>query len=149
MFAGRASSWNLRDRHMAETIGALADILRRRGVERRSVVGEHNTHLGAARATQMGRGGELNVGQLMRERYGPDVVNIGFTTSSGTVTAASDWDGPAERKRVRPAIEGSYEGLFHESGVANFLFPLRGNARAASLGVAHVDHAMRVIYDPR
>src|SRR5258708_17719354 len=143
MFAGRASSWNLRDRHMAETIGALADHLRRQGVEPRVVVWEHNSHLGDARATQMGRGGELNVGQLMRERYGADVVNIGFTTSSGTVTAASDWDGPAERNRGRPAIEGSYEGLFHESGVANFPLPplrtspapsLRGWKRARALG---------------
>jgi erythromycin esterase-like protein len=149
MFAGRASSWNLRDRHMAETIGALADHLRRQGVEPRIVVWEHNSHLGDARATQMGRGGELNVGQLMRERYGSDVVNIGFTTSSGTVTAASDWDGPAERKRVRPAIEGSYEGLFHESGVANFLLPFRGNARAASLEDEKLERAIGVIYLPQ
>src|SRR5712692_7308438 len=97
----------------------------------------------------MGKHGELNVGQLVREHYGDDARLIGFTTHTGTVTAASDWDGPAERKRVRPAMEGSYEGLFHESGVANFLLPLRGNTRAASLEDEKLERAIGVIYLPQ
>jgi erythromycin esterase-like protein len=86
----------------------------------------HNSHLGDARATEMGERGELNVGQLVRQRRGKAAVLVGFTTNSGTVTAASNWDGPAERKRVRPAVGGSYESLFHETGIPGFLLDLRG-----------------------
>src|SRR5258708_2903578 len=89
------------------------------------VVWAHNSHLGDARATEMGRHGELNVGQLVRQRHGENSALLGFTTFAGTVTAASDWDGPAERKRVRPALSGSYEGFFHDTGINNFLLTLR------------------------
>src|SRR5205085_2831113 len=110
MFSGRVSSWNLRDQHMAGTIEKIADHLRARGRAGKVVVWEHNSHLGDARATEMGRGGELNVGQLIRERYGEnDTRLIGFTTYTGSVTAASEWDAPAERKRVNEALPGSYE----------------------------------------
>src|SRR5207248_5512593 len=108
-----ASSWNLRDRHMAETINALVLHLGGQGTPANIVVWAHNSHLGDARATEMGQRGELNVGQLMREKYGRDAILIGFTTFHGTVTAASDWGGPVERKRVRPALAGSYEAMFH------------------------------------
>src|SRR5205085_6491328 len=119
MFSGRVSSWNLRDQHMAGTIEKIADHLHARGRAGKIVVWEHNSHLGDARATEMGRGGELNVGQLVRERYGDDVRNIGFTTYEGSVTAADDWDGPAQRKKVRPGLRGSYEALFHDAGIRN------------------------------
>jgi erythromycin esterase-like protein len=92
----------------------------------------------------MGQSGEINVGQLMRERHGDDVRNIGFTTYTGTVTAASDWDGPAERKTVRPALPGSYEELFHRTGVPNFwLKPGR------ELTEARLERAIGVIYLPQ
>lgn len=146
MFGGRSSSWNLRDQHMAETIHALAEHLRRQGVEPRVVVWEHNSHLGDARATEMGKRGELNVGQLVRQRYGDDVRNVGFTTYTGTVTAADDWDGPAERKNVRPGLRGSYEALFHDAGMQNFLLPLRGNSSAKVLEEARLERAIGVIY---
>src|SRR3989475_6992491 len=129
MFSGRVSSWNLRDQHMAETLTALANHIPNAKI----VLWEHNSHLGDARATEMGRQGELNVGQLVRERYGDDARLIGFTTHSGTVTAASEWDGPAERKNVRPAIRESYELLFHEWQRGDFYLPLRGNEAAAPL----------------
>jgi erythromycin esterase-like protein len=112
MFHGR-ESWNLRDTHMAETLDALAAHLSRQGPPAKIVVWAHNSHLGDARATEMGQHGELNLGQLVRQRYGRDAFNIGFSTYTGTVTAASDWDAPAERKRVRPALPNSYEALFH------------------------------------
>jgi erythromycin esterase-like protein len=150
MFAGRISSWNLRDQHMAETLTTLADHLRRR-VRRdpKIVVWEHNSHLGDARATEMGRRGELNVGQLVRERYGDDARLIGFTTHSGTVTAASGWDGPAERKQVRPALDGSYELLFHQMRPENFYLPLRDNSAAAALEDPRLERAIGVIYLPQ
>ncbi|HEV8369517.1 MAG TPA: erythromycin esterase family protein [Pyrinomonadaceae bacterium] len=150
MFRGRVESWNLRDRHMAETLDALVTYLDTQGHPAKVAVWEHNSHLGDARATYMADYGELNVGQLVRERYGPDSVLIGFTTYTGTVTAASDWDGPAERKRVRPALENSYEASFHDVDKPNFLLPLR-DAGPASIAVRDpsLERAIGVIYLPR
>jgi len=150
MFSGRISSWNLRDQHMAETLTTLAEHLRRRARrDAKIVVWEHNSHLGDARATEMGRQGELNVGQLVRERYGDDCRLIGFTTHTGTVTAASEWDGLAERKKVRPAMEGSYELLFHQWNEESFYLPLRENAAAAPLEDPRLERAIGVIYLPQ
>ncbi|CAN5438373.1 hypothetical protein BH20ACI3_BH20ACI3_19160 [soil metagenome] len=112
MFRQSVPSWNLRDRHMTETLDSLVAYLERQGQPAKLVVWEHNSHLGDARATEMGERGELNVGQLVRERHGSSAVLIGFSTHTGTVTAASDWDAPAERKRVRPALKDSYEARF-------------------------------------
>jgi erythromycin esterase-like protein len=97
----------------------------------------------------MGRHGELNVGQLVRQRHGENSALLGFTTFAGTVTAASDWDGPAERKRVRPALSGSYEGFFHDTGIANFLLTLRGvDALSDVLSQELLERAIGVIYLP-
>jgi erythromycin esterase-like protein len=149
MFHGRVSSWNLRDRHMAETLEALLAYLSRQGQEAKVVVWAHNSHLGDARATEMGERGELNVGQLVRQRYGQTAVLVGFTTYSGTLTAASAWDGPAERKRVRPALAQSYEALFHEVDMPRFLLDLcRDGTTAAALRTARLERAIGVIYRP-
>ena len=149
MFRGRVSSWNLRDRHMAETLDALVEHLGRQGQQPKVAVWEHNSHLGDARATYMGEAGEWNVGQLVRERYGPEAVLVGFTTYAGTVTAASDWDGPAERKRVRPALPGSYEALFHEAGAPAFFLNLRDDARLSdALRGPRLERAIGVVYLP-
>jgi erythromycin esterase-like protein len=150
MFRGRVESWNLRDRHMAETLDALVDHLNSQGQTAKVAVWEHNSHLGDARATYMADYGELNVGQLVRERYGQDAVLVGFTTYTGTVTAASEWDGPAERKRVRPALENSYEAAFHEAGTPNVLLPLRDDASASiALRDPRLERAIGVIYLPQ
>jgi erythromycin esterase-like protein len=149
MFHGRVSSWNLRDRHMAETLEALMAHLDRSPGGPKIVVWAHNSHLGDARATDMGRRGELNVGQLVREKHGRDSVLIGFTTHHGTVTAASDWGGAAERKRVRPGLPGSFEALFHEVDTPRFLLPLRrGGCAAADLQEPRLERAIGVIYRP-
>jgi erythromycin esterase-like protein len=149
MFRGRVSSWNLRDRHMVETLDALATHFNSLKPRAKLVVWAHNSHLGDARATEMGERGEWNVGQLVRERYGGASILIGFSTHSGTVTAASDWGGPAERKRVRPALAGSYEALFHDVNHERFLLPLRaGDKAAASLRTPHLERAIGVIYRP-
>jgi erythromycin esterase-like protein len=113
------------------------------------VVWAHNSHLGDARATEMGRRGEVNVGQLVRERYGRDVFSIGFSTYDGTVTAASDWDAPAERKRVRPGLAGSYERTFHESGLGRFFVDLGEREVATALRGALLQRAIGVIYRPQ
>ena len=149
MFLEEVSSWNLRDRHMAETLAALVRHLERQGGRAKVAVWAHNSHLGDARATDMGRRGELNLGQLVRERHGQDAVLVGFTTHRGTVTAASDWGSPAERKRVRPALADSYEALFHAARPAPFLLTWRdGDAVATALREPRLERAIGVIYRP-
>jgi erythromycin esterase-like protein len=149
MFHGRVESWNVRDTHMAETLAELLAHLGRRGQPPKVVVWAHNSHLGDARATELGDIGELNLGQLVRERHGPASRLIGFTTYSGTVIAASDWGGPAEVKRVRPALPGSYEDLFHETGVSRFFLPLTSEGQAREvLSKRRLERAIGVIYRP-
>lgn len=150
MFRGRVSSWNLRDRHMAATLDELVAFLRRTYGHAKVVVWEHNSHLGDARATEMGDHGELNVGQLVRERHGPHAVLVGFTTHTGTVTAADDWGEPARRKRVRPSLDGSYERLFHETGLDRFILPLRDADPELldELRRPRLERAIGVIYRP-
>ena len=149
MFRGRTESWNLRDRHMADTIEELLRFLEQPWAPAKIVVWAHNSHLGDARATELGEYGELNVGQLVRERHGADSVSVGFTTYSGTVTAAADWDAPAERKTVRPALPNSYERLFHETGTPRFLLAIRDDkALADALTSPRLERAIGVVYKP-
>jgi erythromycin esterase-like protein/predicted phosphoribosyltransferase len=150
MFLGRADSWNLRDQHMTQTVKDLIAFLERRRPGARLVLWAHNSHLGDARATDMGSSGELNVGQLVRQHFGSDAVNIGFTTHTGTVTAASEWDGPPERKHVRPSVPGSYERLLHDTGLRRCLLPLaRDGALSTALAGPHLTRAIGVLYVPR
>jgi erythromycin esterase-like protein len=149
MFRGRISSWNLRDSHMAETLEALMAHFDRGGPPGKVVVWEHNSHIGDARATAMGDSGEWNVGQLTREQFGDEAFLLGFTTYTGTVTAASDWDAPAERKRVRPGMAGSWESLFHQLGHSAFLLPIRGlDPMPDAMYDSRLERAIGVIYRP-
>jgi erythromycin esterase-like protein len=149
MFRARVSSWNLRDCHMADTLDALLRHFQGRGIAPKIVVWAHNSHLGDASATQMGEDGEWNVGQLVRERHGDDARLIGFSTYTGTVTAASEWDAPAERKQVRPGMEGSWERLLHQAEIPNFFLPLRGfTAGESTLHQPRLERAIGVIYKP-
>ena len=149
MFGGRADSWNLRDRHMAETLGDLMTFLGRGGKSPRLVVWAHNSHVGDARATEVWEHGELNIGQLARQRFGARAWNVGFTTHAGTVTAARDWGGVPERRRVRPSLTGSYEHLFHAAGIQRFILPLRTDPDlAAALTQPRLERAIGVLYRP-
>ena len=150
MFSGRVSSWNLRDQHMAGTLDALAGHLsRQRGRPAKIVVWAHNSHVGDARATELGSQGELDVGQLVRERHPGNCRLLGFTTYTGTVTAASDWGGPAERKWVRPALPDSVEELFHDAGEKGFMLSFGHAPQAAqALRSARAERAIGVIYRP-
>jgi erythromycin esterase-like protein len=148
MFRGRDQSWNLRDKHMTETLEALTLHFKGAGGGR-IVVWAHNSHLGDASATEMSARGEWNVGQLMRERFGAEVFNIGFSTSHGTVTAAQDWGDPAQRRWVRNALPESYEHLFHRVDVPNFWLDLRApSARQSILKERRLQRAIGVIYRP-
>jgi len=149
MYRGRPSTWNLRDTHMVDTLDNLFQHLEQQGERPKAIVWAHNSHLGDARATQMGERGELNVGQLVRERHGREAVLVGFTTYTGTVTAASDWGGSAERKRVRPGMDDSYELMFHDVGIPQFLLVIRRNGDLVEeLKPAHLERAIGVIYRP-
>jgi erythromycin esterase-like protein len=141
MFGKRVNSWNVRDRHMMETLQALLD---HAGPHSRAVVWAHNSHLGDARATEMSARGELNLGQLVRERFGEQAWLVGFTTHTGSVTAARDWGEPAERRRVRPSLEGSWERLFHDTGQQRFLLVLRQEPLEGD----RLERAIGVIYRP-
>lgn len=152
MFYGRIPSWNLRDRHMAETLTALVDHLGQGNGSARVAVWAHNSHVGDARATAMAAEGELNLGQLVRERYERDAMLVGLTTYTGTVTAARDWDEPAEQRHVRPALSGSYEALFHQAGQGrdpDFWLRLRdAGAELDPLRQSRLQRAIGVIYRP-
>ncbi|MDH3655262.1 MAG: protein-L-isoaspartate(D-aspartate) O-methyltransferase [Myxococcales bacterium] len=149
MYYGGPASWNLRDQHMFDTLGRLLEF---RGSDAKAVVWAHNSHVGDARATEMGAArGEHNVGQLCRERFGDAVFSIGFGTHTGTVAAATDWDGPMEIKKVRPSHPSSYERLCHDSSVPAFLLSLRYPSRDAvreELASPRLERAIGVIYRP-
>ncbi|HVE93064.1 MAG TPA: erythromycin esterase family protein [Actinomycetota bacterium] len=147
MFRGGAESWNLRDTHMADTLTDLMDHL---GSGSRVVVWAHNSHVGDARATEGSALGELSLGQLARDRFGHEVFIVGFTTYTGTVSAASAWGGPVETKVVSPALHGSYEELLHETGRGDFWLMLRDDGPAAvALDPPRLERAIGVIYMPQ
>jgi len=151
MFSGRVSSWNLRDKHMAQTLEALLNHLDRHGDGQpaRIVVWAHNSHVGDATATEVWADGQLTLGQLARQHYHGDARLIGLSTYTGTVTAASEWGGIAERKVVRPALPGSVEDLFHQSGKNAFLVSSRINQKAAEpMSAVRLGRAIGVIYQP-
>jgi protein-L-isoaspartate(D-aspartate) O-methyltransferase len=150
MYEGAAESWNLRDTHMFET---LCQLLEAKGPDSKAIVWAHNSHIGNAAHTEMGEvREELNIGQLVKERFGEKARLIGFGTHEGTVAAADDWDEPMQVKAVRPSLEGSYERMSHDAGVPRFLLDLRhGILRPAleeALLVPRLERFIGVIYRP-
>ena len=150
MYEGTASSWNLRDQHMADTVEALASHLGTPNQPAKIVIWAHNSHVGDARSTAMGESGEWTLGQLMRERIKEQAVLIGFTTYQGEVMAASAWGEEGKVERVRPALPGSFAALFHETGIGNFLLPLRGESQLIlAMGEPRLERAIGVVYLPQ
>jgi erythromycin esterase-like protein len=150
MFRGRPNSWNVRDTHMADTIDELAGFLTRtHGRPARIIVWAHNSHIGDAAATNASARGEINIGQLVRQRHEGETLLIGFSTYTGSVTAASDWDEPEENKRVREALPGSVEALFHRIEVKDFMLNLRDNPSVRKLlEKPRLERFIGVIYRP-
>jgi erythromycin esterase-like protein len=150
MFKGHVRSWNLRDHHMAETVSVLENHLEKRFSQpAKIIIWAHNSHVGDARATEMSMRGEYNIGQLIRERHEMETYLIGFSTYDGTVTAASNWDAPAETKMVVPGLIGSYEDLFHQVKYSQFLLDLRNNEKVNHyLHIPRLYRAIGVIYRP-
>jgi erythromycin esterase-like protein len=148
MFGPRASSWNLRDTHMVQTLLALHRHLRSQERRGRIVVWAHNSHLGDARATEMSLAGEHNVGQLMREVAGmTHTLLVGFTTYTGTVTAAHEWGGEPERRNILRALPDSCEGLFYRTRLDRFYLPLLEES-AEALQEPMLERAIGVLYRP-
>lgn len=149
MFGPRVTSWNLRDEHMADTLDALAAHLGKADRPARVVVWAHNSHVGDARATELGADGQLSLGQLVRERHPDDCRIIGLTTSHGTVTAADRWDGPARYKQVRTALPCSSEELLHDTGISEFVLRTDQPGDVADvLRAPRLERAIGVIYQP-
>jgi protein-L-isoaspartate(D-aspartate) O-methyltransferase len=147
MYYGSRASWNLRDTYMFETLQTLREHY---WPENKVVVWAHNSHVGDASATEMASRGEFNIGSLCRKAFGKDMYSIGFGTDSGTVAAASDWDGPMEVKALRPAMDRSYERLFHETTLPGFSLGLRNAADPLrdELLRPRLERAVGVIYRP-
>ena len=148
MYYGSRASWNLRDTHMFETLKSL---LKFHGTKAKAVIWAHNSHIGDASATEMGRRGEHNIGQLCRRHFGDASYHIGFGTNDGTVAAASSWDGPMQVMNVRPAHPQSYERLFHLTNTPGLILPLRTRAPdelREKLMKPLLERAIGVIYRP-
>lgn len=149
MYHGGSESWNLRDTHMFETLRSL---LEARGPRARAVVWAHNSHIGDAGATDMGRErGELNIGQLCRRHFGAEAALIGFGTHGGTVACAEDWDEPMQVRVVNPSRPDSYERLAHDTGLPRFLLDLREGVHGGllrDLGEPRLERFIGVIYRP-
>ena len=151
MFKGRVSSWNLRDEHMADTLNALLEHLDHDDAgQSRIVVWAHNSHVGDARATEVYADGQTTLGTLARELLPDKTRLIGMSTYTGTVTAASEWGGIAERKTVRPGLPNSVEELFHETCTDPFYVKMRDDGRpsAEPLDDVRLGRAIGVIYLP-
>lgn len=149
MYRGGSTSWNLRDRHMFDTLQAL---LAHRGKDAKAVVWAHNSHIGNAAATAMGWNGEFNIGELCRTAYGRDAVLIGMATNTGLVAAADDWDGEMRIKEVRPCRSDSWEYQFLQAGVPASLTDWRASERQAlrdALAEPLLERAIGVIYRPQ
>ena len=150
MYYGSEESWNLRDTHMFET---LVQLLEAKGPESKAIVWAHNSHIGNAAHTEMGmKRGELNIGQLCKERFDARARLIGFGTHGGTVAAADDWDDPMAVMTVRPSLPESYERVAHDSGIKRFLLDLRpeeiGREIKEALLEPRLERFIGVIYRP-
>jgi len=146
MYYGGPEAWNRRDTHMFETLQAL---MAAKGPDSRAVVWAHNSHVGDARATEMGMvRDELNLGQLCRQAWGEEARLIGFGTHTGTVACASEWDGPMEVKTVRPSLAESQERQSHNAGLDRYLLDLRGGALRRALADPRLERFIGVVYRP-
>jgi erythromycin esterase len=146
MVRGGSETWNLRDRHMVETLERLMDF---HGPDARAIVWEHNTHIGDARFTDMAARGEVNVGQLVRERHGREgVVLVGFSAHRGSVIAGREWEAPMERMAVPPGREDSWEDVLHRALRADALLVFDEAARTAEALEPRGHRAIGVVYRP-
>jgi erythromycin esterase-like protein len=146
MVRGDSPSWNVRDRHMVETLNRL---LEHHGPESKAIIWEHNTHIGDARYTDMAATGMVNVGQLVREEHAAEgVVLIGFSSYAGSVIAADQWGAPMRRMRVPPGRSGSWEDVLHRATPPDKLLIFDARNRERGLLEERGHRAIGVVYRP-
>lgn len=143
-----AHSWNIRDKHMMQTLNNCIQFKQEQGDPGKAIVWAHNSHVGNARVTSMGQRGEINIGQLTREQFGDKVFSVGFTTSTGTVTAASNWGGAVERKTIRQPLPGSCEEIFQSAKIPAFILHLKTAELKALFQEPLLQRAIGVMYKP-
>ena len=148
LFSPLVNTWNVRDTHMADTIDNLLAHLASERRAPKVVIWAHNSHVGDDRATEMGWHGQVNIGQLLRERHPGETFTLGFTTYTGAVMAASQWDHPPMLKSVRPALRGSFEALFHDVDVPSFYLDFEDAELNRKLAEPRLERAIGVIYSP-
>jgi erythromycin esterase-like protein len=141
--------WNVRDRHMTDTVAALAEHIGG-GTDPapKLAIWAHNSHVGDARATEMKWRGELNIGQLMRERFGGHAYLVGFQTHGGTVIAASEWGQPGRLRTVSPARPESDAAFLRGLGLRRTLLLIRKAGAGGPLHQPRAQRAIGVIYHP-
>jgi erythromycin esterase-like protein len=149
IFHGRNNGWNLRNRHLFDSLIMLINHLGKQNRKAKIVVWTHNAHLGDARFTEMSTRGELNLGQLVKETYADKACAIGFTTYNGTTAAASEWGGQVEQKQIRPALPESYEALFHSLYETAFSLNLHNPLIRERLGNARLERSIGAVYRPQ
>ena len=151
MFEPHINTWNIRDGHMFETLQNIRDHLRNTlTFEPKIIIWAHNSHVGDALATDMGKQGELNIGQLVKQHYKDESFSLGFSTYTGTVLAANDWGDEPECKQVNPGWEDSYEELFHNTHCKNLVLCIRHNPELQEIfSSERLQRAIGVIYRPQ
>lgn len=148
MIEGGPHSWNVRDRHMADTLERL---LKFHGENSKVIVWEHNTHIGDARATDMLDDGMFNIGELARvEHHDKGVVLVGFGSYEGTVIAAREWEARMQKMNLPPAQKGSWEYLLRKAGKEDKLLLLDDFTNNNTLMQNYIGHrAVGVVYNPK
>lgn len=148
LFNPFVNTWNVRDRHMANTVVDVLEHLAETGKPTKIVIWAHNSHVGDDRATEMGQRGQWNIGQLLRQKYPGDTFTLGFTTHSGSVLAASEWDHPPFVQKIVPSLNGSIESVLHNVGLAAFFLNLRDDSLQEVFMQDRLERAIGVIYSP-
>jgi erythromycin esterase-like protein len=147
MVTDNAESWNIRDRHMAQTLDRLLNL---HGKGSKAIVWEHNTHVGDAKYTDMSRAGQTNVGELVRKKYGEkEVFIVGFGSYQGTVIASDAWGGAIQKMEVPPAMEGSWEALLHALSPTNKIILSKDMRNDRTLNTWMGHRAIGVVYNPK
>lgn len=146
MFRGDVESWNTRDRHMSETLARLQLFAAQHTTSPKTVVWAHNSHVGDARATSMGRRGQISLGQLVRQQHGHECALIGLTSFHGSVTAADGWDGDPRHMVMRPAMESSLEHALHHAGMERALILPNALQDIPAFRVPLLQRAIGVVY---
>lgn len=146
MASGSDSTWNMRDKHMMDTLSRLMEF---HGKAAKGIVWAHNTHIGDASYTDMKDQGLYSIGELARREYGKDKVSlVGFGSYQGTVLAGRFWGSPPEKMILPEGQVNSWEELCHQAGAQFHI-----NCEYLKLNPAlhrRIPHrAVGVVYNPK